>query len=60
MTEMEKQDMVLVALHDRPLKTVLGQYYYLIECTESSYEDYQKLTENVSFDFCYLGSFDVR
>lgn len=60
MSEMEKRDMTLIALHDRPLKTELGQYYYLIKCAESNYQDYQKLTEKASFDFHYLGSFDVR
>ena len=60
MTEMKKQKMTLVTIHDRPLKTELGQYFYLIECADSSYSDYQKLTENKAFVFRYLGSYDVR
>ena len=59
MAEMQKQKMTLVTLHDRPLKTELGQYYYLIECADSHYADYRKLTENSPFEFTYLGSFDV-
>lgn len=60
MAEMEKQKMTLVTLHDRPLKTELGQYYYLIECAECTYADYQRLTENSPFTFTYLGSFNVK
>ena len=60
MTKMEKQDMELIALHDRPLKTELGEYYYLVECAESSYKNYHKIIENSDFTFRYLGSFDVK
>ena len=60
MTDMEELEMELVAIHDRPLKTELGEYYYLVECEDASYESYQKLTEKSSFEFRYLGSFDVR
>lgn len=60
MAAMEKQNITLITLHDRPLKTELGEYYYLIECADCSYASYQKLTENSSFSFRYLGSFDVK
>ena len=59
MSEMKKKKMTLVAIHDRPRKTELGEYYYLIECT-GSYKNYQKLTSKTSFDLRYLGSFDVK
>lgn len=59
MADMKKKKMSLVTIHDRPLKTELGEYYYLIECT-GSYKNYQKLTSKSSFEFRYLGSFDVR
>ena len=60
MSKMEEQKMELLAIHDRPLKTLLGQYYYLIECSNSSYLKYKKLTNNSPFKFRYLGSFNVR
>ena len=60
MSKMEEQKMELLAIHDRPLKTLLGQYYYLIECSNSSYLKYKKLTNNSHFKFRYLGSFNVR
>lgn len=60
MADMEELKMELVTIHDRPMKTELGEYYYLVECEGSSYESYQKLTENSAFEFRYLGSFDVR
>ena len=60
MAGLEKQEATLVSVHDRPLKTELGQYYYLIECADCSFRSYQKLTEKSPFEFRYLGSFDVR
>ena len=58
--EMNKLGITLIALHDRPEKTELGNYCYLIECSDCSYEDYQKLTEDSDFTFRYLGSFSVK
>ena len=60
MKEMERLNMTLVTIHDRPLKTELGEYFYLIECAQSNYAQYQKLTEKSEFAFRYLGSFDVK
>ena len=59
MAEMEKRGMTLIAIHDRPLKTELGEYYYLIECA-GSYKSYEALTKEADFAFRYLGSFPVR
>ncbi len=59
-SELARQKMTLVALHDRPRKTELGEYHYLIECSGGSYAGYRKLTEKCPFAFRYLGSFAVR
>ncbi|MBR0317968.1 MAG: hypothetical protein IJQ86_01625 [Spirochaetia bacterium] len=59
MAEMKKRKMTLITIHDRPRKTELGEYYYLIECT-GSYKSYQKLAGKSGFDLRYLGSFDLR
>ena len=59
MADMETQGMILITIHDRPLKTELGEYYYLIECT-GSYKNYQAITGASDFAFRYLGSFSVR
>ena len=58
--EMDKLGITLVALHDRPEKTELGNYHYLIECSACSYENYQKLTQDSNFTFRYLGSYSVK
>ena len=58
--EMDKLGITLVALHDRPEKTELGNYHYLIECSYCSYENYQKLTQDSKFTFRYLGSYSVK
>lgn len=60
MTEMEKEKMTLITIHDRPKKTELGEYNYVIECSDSTYESYCKLAENKDFTFRYLGSFEVK
>lgn len=60
MKKMEELKIKLVAIHDRPQKTLLGQYHYLIECSNCCYESYLKLIENSSFKFRYLGCFEVR
>lgn len=60
MKEMQKRKMNLVALHDRPLATELGEYFYLIECSDCDYKDYESITAKSAFDFRYLGSFAVK
>ena len=60
MAEMERLGMTLVAIHDRPRKTVLGEYRYLIECSGSGYAGYRKLEEKSRLSLRYLGSFNVR
>jgi prephenate dehydratase len=57
---MQQMNIRLETIHERPLKTELGMYHYLIECSSCSYETYQKLTEGSRFNFRYLGSFPVR
>ena len=60
MAGMEKLKMKLVAIHDRPLKTELGQYCWVIECSDGTYQEYLKLTKNSPFVFRWLGSFPVK
>ncbi len=60
MAGMQKQKMTLVTIHDRPLKTELGQYSYLIECSGSSYKSYRDLIRKLPFEFRFLGCFDVK
>ena len=57
MTALDKAGASLVYVHDRPAKTVLGEYNYVIECSDLTYEDYLKLTGKTAFDIRYLGSF---
>lgn len=58
--KMQRQGAALVALHDRPLKTELGEYSYLIECENCTYENYLAFTGGSAFVLRYLGSFSVR
>jgi prephenate dehydratase/chorismate mutase/prephenate dehydratase len=60
LAKLKERGMTLVTIHDRPLKTVLGEYYYVIECADSDYENYEALTKNKDFEFRYLGSFNIH
>ena len=60
MTAMQEQGITLIALHDRPKKTVLGEYQYVIECAGCSYGQYIKLAEGTGLGMRFLGCFDVK
>ncbi|WP_026522754.1 prephenate dehydratase [Butyrivibrio sp. VCB2001] len=60
LTEMEKSHMTLVALHDRPRKTELGEYYYLIECSDCDYQDFEALKGKSPMELRFLGCFSLR
>ena len=47
----------LITIHDRPLKTELGQYSYLIECEGLSYADYREIKDTPGLDFRFLGCY---
>ncbi|MGN0706630.1 MAG: prephenate dehydratase [Faecalibacterium sp.] len=40
---MDEQGLTLVSLHDRPAKTTLGQYVYLVECSGGGQKAYEQL-----------------
>ena len=53
---MDAQGLTLVSLHDRPAKTTLGEYVYLVECSGGSRKAFQRLSEKCgSFTFRWLG-----
>lgn len=60
MSQLNDKEITLVTVHDRPQKTELGEYNYILECTNCTYEDYLSLTENEAFTFRFLGSFPVE
>jgi prephenate dehydratase len=48
----------LITIHDRPLKTELGEYNYVIECEGLTYEEYCQIASDSTLEFRYLGSFN--
>ena len=58
--ELKKQGVTLIAVHDRPLKTQLGQYSFLVECSYISGDTFARVTGNSSMSIRNLGSFDVK
>ena len=50
----------LITIHERPLKTDLGHYNYLIECEGLSYQALLRITKDSKLDIRFLGCFDVK
>lgn len=48
----------LITIHDRPLKTELGEYNYVIECEGLTYEEYCQIVSDSTLEFRFLGSFN--
>ena len=59
MARMQLLGVGLVAIHDRPRKTELGWYDYLIEGFGCDRREYCELSSASQFEFRYLGIFDV-
>lgn len=55
-----KNDLQIISIHDRPEKTTLGRYVYLIECENGSYNEYEKISSLPEFEFHYFGAFPIR
>ncbi|MDD7219683.1 MAG: prephenate dehydratase [Clostridia bacterium] len=59
--EIDNLGLTLVSLHDRPAKTTLGQYVYVIECSGKGQNICQKIAEKCDgFSIRYLGSYPVK
>lgn len=60
LTAMDAQGLRLITLHDRPAKTILGEYVYLLECSGGGQDEYAQLAEECGgFTLRYLGSYRV-
>lgn len=55
-----ENDIELVSLHDRPQKTVLGEYVYLIECKNAGHREFEIFASVEGFEYRYLGAFPVK
>lgn len=61
LASIEDGGMDVIAVHDRPRKTELGSYSYLVEVAGGGYGEFETLAEaNPTFELRYLGSFPVR
>jgi len=56
----QEQGLTIIGVHDRPEKTELGRYHYLIECAGGGYEQFAALQKDCPLTLRYLGSFAVR
>jgi prephenate dehydratase/chorismate mutase/prephenate dehydratase len=59
MAAIEEAGMELKAIHDRPEKTTLGSYVYLIECENGGLKEYESVSRTGGFEFCYYGAFPM-
>ncbi len=60
MAELEKKGIELVTIHERPEKTELGNYVYIIECANCSHDQIKKVVDGSKLTFRYLGGFEVH
>ena len=60
LTSISKQHLKIISIHDRPEKTTLGRYVYLIECENGGFKEYEKLSKTPGFVFHYYGAFPVK
>ena len=57
----EAQGLTVVAVHERPRKTELGEYTYVVECAGGGADQFERIkADNLDFELRYLGSFPVR
>lgn len=56
----EAQGMEVIAVHDRPQKTELGQYRYIVECAGGTKDSFAEVSKVPGFEYRYLGTFSVR
>lgn len=60
LTAMDAQGLRLITLHDRPAKTILGEYVYLLECSGGGQDAYEQLAKECGgFALRHLGSYLV-
>ena len=57
LSDISKNKGTLITIHDRPLKTKLGQYNYVIETEGLSYNDYCMIKGKTNMVFRFLGCY---
>lgn len=58
--KIEHQGLKLVFIHDRPEKTTLGSYIWLIECEGGDKDAYSAITSDVQLECRYCGAFSLK
>ncbi|MDO5149764.1 MAG: prephenate dehydratase domain-containing protein [Oscillospiraceae bacterium] len=60
LSKTEKPGIKPLYIHDRPEKTVMGRYIWLIECEGGGFEDYKKIADATELELQYRGAFPVK
>jgi prephenate dehydratase len=60
MGQIEDLGMTLVSCHDRPAKTELGHYRYLIEVAGPKAQSFKALSAQPGFSYRNLGTFSLH
>ena len=55
----EDAGLSVVAVHDRPARTELGIYVYLIECSGGGYDAFERVASDEVYELRFLGSYDL-
>lgn len=56
----EKLGLKPLYIHDRPEKTVMGRYIWLIECEGGGFDDFIKIDDDTELELQYRGAFPVK
>lgn len=60
LSKTEKLGLEPLYIHDRPEKTVMGRYIWLIECEGGGYDDFKKIDDDTELELQYRGAFPVK
>ncbi|MGN0656717.1 MAG: prephenate dehydratase [Ruminiclostridium sp.] len=57
---LDQHGLTPVFIHDRPEKTILGRYIWLIECEGGDYSSFTAIKHSVKLELQYRGAFSVK
>ena len=60
LSKTEKLGLPPLYIHDRPEKTVMGRYIWLIECEGGGFDDFIKIDDDTELELQYRGAFPVK
>ena len=60
LSKTEKLGLTPLYIHDRPEKTVMGRYVWLIECEGGGFNEFTEISNGSELELKYRGAFSVK